>query len=176
MPITPADQIVQEKHTPPNAPRQTVAKPRRTSLLTSLLSTNSQDGTAEVTSPYPFTPLDDKLVGISTTPVHETPSGTPISEAPDDTRTLASASEPSRSLARSVLNRAKPSFRTSRHLSFLDAGLSTPSPLALEPVPPSHDLASPVALRTPQFPTLARVANVLHSPAIRVSSPSYFNV
>lgn len=176
IPTTPVDQIAREKHTPPDAPRQGVSKSRRTSLLTSLLSTNSQDGNAEVTSPYPFTPLNDNSIVMSTTPLQETPSQTPISEAPNDTRTFASVPGPSRSPNLPVSGRAAPSFRASGHLSFHNLELSTPSPLSLDHVQPPHDLASPMTLRTPHFPALARVASTLHSPAIRVGSPGYFNV
>lgn len=168
MPITPTGQILQEQRTPPNAPRQTVSRIRPASLLTSLLSSSIRDNEKDVTSPYPFTPMDDKPM----TPMQASPG--PATTKPRcgvlSSASTSVSSQPSFYLASGG---SKPPTKASRRVSLHEAALSTPSPFSLDYAQPSHDLASPMALLTPRSP---RVSRALHSPVIQLSSPGYFNV
>ncbi|GJE97954.1 hypothetical protein PsYK624_141760 [Phanerochaete sordida] len=168
MPITPTGQILQELRTPPNAPRQTVSRIRPASLLTSLLSNSIRDNEKDVTSPYPFTPMNDKPM----TPMQVSP-GPDTTQPRDGVSPSASTSGSSQAGFYVASGNPKPPTKASRRVSLHEAALSPPSPFSLDHAQPSHDLASPMALLTPRSPRFSRV---LHSPVIQLSSPGYFNV
>ncbi|KIP12378.1 hypothetical protein PHLGIDRAFT_332081 [Phlebiopsis gigantea 11061_1 CR5-6] len=171
-PITPVDQVLHECSSPPDAPRQIPRKKKRPSLLTSLLSQSLTDLGEDVSSPYPFTPIEEQLASTME-------SYTPIARSGNDDDTLGNL-EPSSAAADSAPRPviAHPSPRKilvniPRRLSYSHGTTTTPSPISLEP-PPLADLASPLLLHAPHFGSAFSHLGPLSSPATP-DSPNYFS-
>lgn len=173
-PITPVDQIIHEVRTP-DAPRRDTRKPNRPTLLTSILSLSLEDRDDDVSPVYPFTPLEDCLPS----PVSESSDSTPCrsrapSAANDQKQKVSSVAtaKVSTQLCSVALPLKKKMTKIPRRLSYNLAAQATPSPLALDSALPSPGLASPMTL---QATRVSDSASSLHSPAVRVDSPNYFN-
>lgn len=189
-PVTPIDQIIHDKHTPPDAPRAAKTKARRKSLLNSMLSLSLTDNPCEDSfgPSYPFTPLEDipRTYAVdaaergSVSPdvplrVVCTTSGA-ISSKPSE----SSVSEPTPLPATSRIRR-KLLSNVPRRLSYRHGAVSTPSPLTLDPGSldlglSSRSLASPMILQAPGPASTQRATPPAYSPrpTANVEPSSYF--
>lgn len=183
-PVTPVDQVLHERSTPPDAPLPKTRKAKRPSLLTSLLSMSLSNINDAMTSPYPFTPMEYQPSSpvLTLGPSDATPSQRDIirDEDPDQYETPPAQGssltllEPHRPSALSDYHKSQ--SHIPRRLSYSRPLPSTPSPLDLDNHVPPQSLASPLLLQAPRFTVLSRSAQAIPSPGLRIDSPNYFDI
>ena len=167
------DQVLSERSSPPDAPRQVVRNKKRTSLLTSLLSQSLDSLGEDVSSPYPTTPVEEQLPS----PVDPCERN-PITCHRKESHTFEETESPSAAFDSAPPSvGSRPSIRKllvniPRRLSYSRPVMAAPSPLSLDPSTSAY-LASPLLLHTPRFSPALSPRDSLSSPAI-VDAPNYF--